>query len=81
MDTTQHIVAIEIGSSKTVGAVAEKRSNGQLVVVGIESEPTLNFVRYGCIQNVESTPAPINRILLKPAHRIDGDINSVDGGI
>ena len=81
MDTTQHIVAIEIGSSKTVGAVAEKRSNGQLVVVGIESEPTLNFVRYGCIQNVESTKASINRILLKLANRIDGDINSVYVGV
>lgn len=81
MDTTQYIVAIEIGSSKTVGAVAEKRSNGQLVVVGIESEPTLNFVRYGCIQNVESTKASINRILLKLSNRIDGDISSVYVGV
>ena len=81
MDTTQYIVAIEIGSSKTVGAVAEKRNNGQLVVVGIESEPTLNFVRYGCIQNVESTKASINRILLKLSNRIDGDISSVYVGV
>ena len=81
MDTTQYIVAIEIGSSKTVGAVAEKRSNGQLVVVGIESEPTLNLVRYGCIQNVESTKASINRILLKLSNRIDGDISSVYVGV
>ena len=81
MDTTQYIVAIEIGSSKTVGAVAEKRSNGQLAVVGIESEPTLNFVRHGCIQNVESTKASINRILLKLSNRIDGDISSVYVGV
>lgn len=81
MDTSQYIVAIEIGSSKNVGAIAEKRSNGQLAVVGIESEPTLNFVRHGCIQNVESTKASINRILQKLGRLVDGDINSVYVGV
>lgn len=81
MNTSQYIVAIEIGSSKTVGAIAEKRANGQLCIVGIESEPTLNFVRYGCIQNVESTKASVNRILLKLSNMIDGDIRSVYVGV
>ena len=81
MDTTQYIAAIEIGSSKTVGAVAEKRADGQIYLLGIESEPTLNFVRYGCIKNVESTKASINRILLKLGNLIDGEIRSVYVGV
>lgn len=81
MDTSQYIVAIEIGSSKTVGAVAEKRPDNTLSVIAIESEPTLNFVRYGCIQNVESTKASVNRILMKLNNAAQGEIRSVYVGV
>lgn len=81
MDTSQYIVAIEIGSSKTVGAVAEKRPNNTLNLIALESEPTLNFVRYGCVQNVESTKASVNRILLKLGNAAHGEIRSVYLGV
>ncbi|MGM9803864.1 MAG: cell division protein FtsA [Muribaculaceae bacterium] len=77
----QYIVAIEIGSSKAVGAIAELTANGQLKLLGIESEPTINYVRYGCIQNVESTKTCINRIIFKLNQIVDGDIKSVYVGV
>ncbi len=77
MNTTQYIVAIEISSSKTVGAIAELTPSGDIVIRGTEIEPTINCVRYGCIQNVESTKATVNRIITKLKDYVDGDITSV----
>lgn len=59
----QYIVAIEIGSSKTVGAIAEKSPQGHVTLKALVTESTLQCVRYGCIMNVESTKATINNII------------------
>ena len=77
----QYIVALEIGSSKTVGAVAEVAASGQLFIKAVETEQTINCVRYGCIQNVESTKATVNRIIAKLNNYVDGDIKSVYVGV
>ena len=55
MENLQHIVAIEIGSTKIVGAIAEKSTTGYLSVNHLEEEKLTNCVRYGCVQNVENT--------------------------
>ena len=55
MEKTQYIVALEIGSSKIVGAIAEKTPTGHVNVSHLEEEPLSNCVRYGCVQNVENT--------------------------
>lgn len=76
MDNTQYIVAIEIGSSKTVGAVAEISPDGKLRILAVVTEHTINCVRYGCIQNVESTKSSVNRIVEKLNDYVEGDIQS-----
>ena len=62
MTKTQHIVALEIGSSKIVGAIAEKTPSGYVQVNHLEVEKLINSVRHGCVQNVENlrtVPVPL----------------------
>lgn len=81
MESTQYIVAIEIGSSKIVGAIAEKSPSGYVQVIHLEEEKFLDCVRWGCIQNVESTKGCINNILKKLENRIDGTIKDAYVGV
>ncbi len=81
MENNQLIVAIEIGSTKIVGAIAEKSASGYLSVNHLEEEKLTNCVRYGCVQNVENTKSAIVRIVKKLENKIDGDITDVYVGI
>jgi hypothetical protein len=81
MEKTQYIVALEIGSSKIVGAIAEKTPTGHVNVSHLEEEPLSNCVRYGCVQNVENTKNVINRILKKLGNSVDGIIKEVYVGV
>ena len=81
MENNQHIVAIEIGSTKIVGAIAEKSVSGYLSVNHLEEEKLTNCVRYGCVQNVENTKNAIMRIVKKLENKIKGDIADVYVGI
>ena len=81
MENNQHIVAIEIGSTKIVGAIAEKSVSGYLSVNHLEEEKLTNCVRYGCVQNVENTKNAIMRIVKKLENKIKGDITNVYVGI
>ncbi len=74
MEKTQYIVALEIGSSKIVGAIAEKSQTGYVSVNHLEEEKLPNCVRYGCVQNVENTKNAINRIFKKLGNSVDGII-------
>ena len=69
MEKEQYIVALEIGSSKIIGAVATKNARGAVSVIAIEEEKVVDCVRYGCIQNVEETNTRINRIIKKLENR------------
>lgn len=81
MEKTQYIVALEIGSSKIVGAIAEKSPTGYVSVNHLEEQKLSNCVRYGCIQNVENTKNAINRILKMLSNSVDGLITDVYVGI
>ena len=81
MTKTQHIVALEIGSSKIVGAIAEKTPSGYVQVNHLEVEKLINSVRHGCVQNVENTKGAINSIIKKLENRIDGTIEEVFVGL
>lgn len=71
MNTTNYIVAIEIGSSKIRGAVGQVDSSGTLSVKGIEEEHQHpNYVRYGCVQNVKEVANELNRVIVKLNNRI-----------
>lgn len=81
MGNTQHIAAIEIGSSKIVGAIAEKYDSGNIQVNCLEEERLVNSVRYGCVQNLEGVKNAINNIIKRLQNRIDGEIRNVYIGI
>ena len=77
MSKSQYIAALEIGSSKIVGAIAEKTDAGYVQVNHLEVEKLVNSVRHGCVQNVENTKGCINSIIKKLENRVDGTINEV----
>ena len=81
MEKNQYIVALEIGSSKIVGAIAEKTSAGYLSVKHLQEERHLNSVRYGIVKNVESIKSSINLILRNLEGMIDGRVTQVYLGI
>ena len=81
MEKNQYIVALEIGSSKIVGAIAEKTSAGYLSVRHLQEERHLNSVRYGIVQNVENIKSSINRILRNLEGMIDGRVTQVYLGV
>ncbi len=81
MSKSQYIAALEIGSSKIVGAIAEKTNAGYVQINHLEVEKLTNSVRHGCVQNVENTKGCINSIIRKLENRIDGNIDEVFVGL
>ncbi len=81
MEKNQYIVALEIGSSKIVGAIAEKNSAGYLSVRYLQEEEHINSVRYGIVQNVENIKSSINRILRNLERQIKGRVTQVYLGV
>mgnify|MGYP002855199027 CR=1 FL=1 len=81
MSNSQYIAALEIGSSKIVGAIAEKTTAGYVQINHLEVEKLTNSVRHGCVQNVENTKGCINSIIKKLENRIDGTIDEVFVGL
>lgn len=81
MEKNQYIVALEIGSSKIVGAIAEKTSAGYLSVKHLQEEKHSNSVRYGIVLNVDNIKSSINRILRTLEGMVDGRINHIYVGV
>ena len=63
MATDRYIAALEISSSKVIGAVGAIGRSGQLEILAVEQEKSTDSVRYGHIQNVEETSGLINYVL------------------
>ena len=59
----KNLVAIEIGSSKIVGAVGAIDETGTLKVSAIEERSLVDCVRYGWIQNVEGVKTAVTDII------------------
>ncbi len=55
MAKEKYIAAIEISSSKVIGAVGIAGKSGQLEIIAVEQEKSADTVRYGQIQNIEET--------------------------
>lgn len=81
MEQNQYIVAIEIGSSKILGALAEKSPSGTLTLNRIVEEKITNCVRYGNVLNVENVKSSIMRILKDIEDSVDGRVTQVYVGI
>lgn len=65
MNNDRYIAAIEISSSKIIGAIGKTRGNGDLDIIALEQEKCVESVRYGNIQNLEETSTRIARIISK----------------
>lgn len=65
-----YIVALEIGSSKVRGGVGLLQPDGTLAIKAVEEEKLVDYVRYGCIQNVAKVAEKIPAILLKLENQI-----------
>ncbi|MDE7443460.1 MAG: hypothetical protein K2M65_04795, partial [Muribaculaceae bacterium] len=65
-----YIVALEIGSSKVRGGVGALQPDGALAIKAVEEEKLINYVRYGCIQNVAKVAEKIPSIILKLENQI-----------
>lgn len=63
MSEERYIAAIEISSSKIIGAVGRAHPNGQVDIIAVEQEKCIESVRYGIIQNLEETSLRLARVL------------------
>lgn len=63
MATDRYIAALEISSSKVIGAVGAVGKSGQLEILAIRQEKSIDSVRHGQIQNIEETSILINRVV------------------
>ena len=83
MESKQYIVTIEICSSKIVGTVGEKSSNGSVSVIAIESDRiSTDCVRRGFVQNVEEAKSHMIDIIKRlEAHISPGRITGVYVGV
>ena len=61
----RYVAAIEISSSKIIGAVGRVLPSGQINIIAVEQEKCLESVRYGIIQNLEETALRVARIIEK----------------
>lgn len=63
MSKERYIAALEISSSKVMGAVGIIGKSGQLEIIAVEQEKATDIVRYGQIQNNEETYNLCNYVL------------------
>lgn len=63
MSKDRYIAALEISSSKVIGAVGVSGRSGQLEIIAVEQEKSTDTVRYGQIQNTEETSTMTNYVL------------------
>ncbi len=59
----RYIAALEISSSKIIGAVGRMTPAGKLDVLAVQQEQCSDCVRYGIVQNVEEAYARIARVI------------------
>lgn len=63
MATDRYIAALEISSSKVIGAIGAVGKSGQLEILAVEQGKSIDSVRYGQIQNIEETSKLIHFVL------------------
>ena len=72
MATTEFIAAIELGSSKIVGAAGKKNSDGSMQVLAYAQEDSSTFIRKGVIYNLDKTAQSLTSII----NRLEGELNN-----
>lgn len=61
----KYIVAFEIGSSCIKGAVATTSRPGHVNLLAVESEPLVDKVRYGCVENPGDVASTVSAIVTR----------------
>lgn len=75
----RYIAAIEISSSKVIGAIGKTDGHGRLEVIAVEQERGIEAVRHGVIQNLEETSMRVSSILQKLQRRKSVEPRKVTG--
>lgn len=78
MTNDKYIAAVEISSSKVIGAIGRVSADGRLNVIAIEKAKILEYVRYGIIQNVEETSNVLIRIIQQLQSRASISPRTID---
>lgn len=73
MTNPRYVAAIEVCSSKVIGAVGKIFPDGKLNVIATAEEKCVECVRFGIVQNVEETATRIARIIsqLERNHEVE----------
>lgn len=69
MSEDRYIAAIEISSSKIIGAIGRAHADGQVDIIAVEQEKCTDCVRYGIIQNLEETYLRLARVCDRLEHK------------
>ena len=80
MDTSNLIVAIDLGSSNIVGLAGIKEGN-KIKVIAVEKEPSEGAVRRGCIINTDICASKVRKLITKLENKISSKIAEVYVGI
>lgn len=72
----EYIVAIDLGSSKIAGMVAQRSEVGQLQIVAVEAMPS-SGVRRGLVNNHSAVAGVVSNVIKKLQNRLRADIGKV----
>jgi len=81
VSTTDFIAAIELGSSKIVGIVGRKNSDGSIQILARAKEDSSSFIRKGIIFNLDKTAGSLTSIINKLESSLNSSIGKVYVGI
>ena len=83
MELTEFIAAIDLGSSKIIGAlgVCSKDVTGSVTVYAIEHEESGSCIKRGCIQNVEDAAGKVKSVINKLQYKTHSEISKIYVGI
>ena len=81
MELTEFIAAIDLGSSKILGAIGTVDVTGSITVHAIEQEETGSCIKRGCIQNVEETATKVKNIIARLNNKTKSEISKIYVGL
>ena len=79
--TTDFMVAIELGSTRITGIAGQKNSDGRLTILAYASEDATACIRKGAVFNIDKTAGAITSIINKLEAALDASIAKVYVGI
>ncbi|MDR0892954.1 MAG: cell division protein FtsA [Mediterranea sp.] len=81
MATTEFIAAIELGSSKIVGAAGRKNNDGSMQILAYVQEDSSSFIRKGTIFNVDKATQGLTTVIQQLEKELNSGIAKVYVGI